>query len=87
MFGGGIFDKKRDHKEIMLDVIAKAKKYKYERQQEKEEISNTFENLDKNYSNILKMTSQFNRSDDNKVTFKCSKKNVLYFFLNVIIRF
>ena len=67
MFGGGVFEKKRDHKEIMLDVIAKSKKFKYERQKEKEEVSNAFEQLDANYKNILQMTSKFARNEDDKV--------------------
>lgn len=67
MFGGGVFEKKRDHKEIMLDVIAKSKKFKYERQKEKEEVTNAFEQLDANYKNILQMTSKFARNEDDKV--------------------
>ena len=75
MFGGGVFEKKRDHKEIMLDVIAKSKKAKFERQKAKEDITNEFEKLDSNYSAILKMTSGFNRTDDQKYDDKKAERN------------
>ena len=67
MFGGGVFEKKRDYKEIMLDVIAKSKKFKYERQQEREKVTDAFEKLDQNYSMISKMASKYSRTNDDKV--------------------
>ena len=68
MFGGGVFDKKRDHKEIMLDVIAKSKKFKYERQKESEQTKDAFEKLDNDFKDIAKLTGQFVRDDDAKVS-------------------
>ena len=66
LFGGGVFDKKRDHKEIMLDVIAKSKKHKFERQQQKEAQQTDFEKLDSGYRDILKLTAGMTRTNDNK---------------------
>ncbi len=66
LFGGGVFDKKRDHKEIMLDVIAKSKKHKFERQQQKEAQQTDFEKLDSGYRDILKLTAKMTRTNDNK---------------------
>lgn len=68
LFGGGGGDdggelfKKRDHKEIMLDVIAKAKKHKYERQAEKDKMLNEFEQFDEQFKHIRKLTANLERS-------------------------
>ena len=50
----------------MLDVIAKSKKHKFERQQQKEAQQNDFEKLDSSYSSILKLTSKMTRTNDDK---------------------
>ena len=65
LFGGGeggdLFTK-RDHKEIMLDVIAKAKKHKYERQAEKDKMLNEFEQFDEQFKHIRKLTATLERN-------------------------
>jgi len=69
LFGGGeggdLFTK-RDHKEIMLDVIAKAKKHKYERQAEKDKMLNEFEQFDEQFKHIRKLTATLERNADQK---------------------
>ena len=52
----------------MLDVIAKSKKYKYERQKEKEIQTDQFEKFDEEFKTISKMTKSYNRTDDQKVS-------------------
>ena len=51
----------------MLDVIAKSKKFKFERQKEKEILTDQFEKFDQEFKNIQKITKNFNRTDDQKV--------------------
>ena len=53
---------KRDHKEIMLDVIAKSKKHKFERQQEKEQMLNDFEKFDEQFKQIRQLTANLERT-------------------------
>merc|ERR1711962_946627 len=65
LFGGGVL-KKKDHKEIMLDVIAKSKKFKYERQKEKEQLITEFEKFDEEFKSIRNLTKDFDRTADQK---------------------
>ena len=51
----------------MLDVIAKSKKFKYDRQREKEELTNQFEKLDEEFKLIRGLTQHLDRTADDKV--------------------
>ena len=46
----------------MLDVIAKSKKHKFERQQEKEQMLNDFEKFDEQFKQIRKLTANLERT-------------------------
>ena len=49
----------------MLDVIAKSKKHKFERQQEKEQMLNDFEKFDEQFKQIRKLTANLERTAGN----------------------
>ena len=46
----------------MLDVIAKSKKHKFERQQEKDKMLNEFEKFDEQFKQIRKLTAGLERT-------------------------
>ena len=50
-------------------MIAKSKKFKYERQKEKEQLLNEFEKFDEEFKSIRSLTKDFDRTADQKVCF------------------
>ena len=50
-------------------MIAKSKKFKYERQKEKEQLLNEFEKFDEEFKAIRSLTKDFDRTADQKVSF------------------
>ena len=48
-------------------MIAKSKKFKYERQKEKEQLLNEFEKFDEEFKSIRSLTKDFDRTADQKV--------------------
>ena len=65
----------------MLDVIAKSKKFKYERQKEKEVLLNEFEKFDDEFKAIRALTKNYDRTQDQKVVFFPNKNVVFQYFL------
>ena len=49
-------------------MIAKSKKFKYERQKEKEQLLNEFEKFDEEFKSIRSLTKDFDRTADQKVS-------------------
>ena len=68
-------------------MIAKSKKFKYERQKEKEQLLNEFEKFDEEFKSIRSLTKDFDRTADQKVCLlvKLSVFN-LSFFSTMIVR-
>ena len=52
-------------------MIAKSKKFKYERQKEKEQLLNEFEKFDEEFKAIRSLTKDFDRTADQKVSDFC----------------
>ena len=61
-------------------MIAKSKKFKYERQKEKEQLLNEFEKFDEEFKSIRSLTKDFDRTADQKV---CFSVKLLVFLLRV----
>ena len=63
----------------MLDVIAKSKKHKFERQQEKDQMLNEFEKFDEQFKQIRKLTAGLERSAGKSNDFKVRSTNLIIF--------